>query len=491
MALACPAASFIAQLSSATRQVGNIERLCELPNHEVFSTVSKGLFEQRQDGRFIFELPLHLDASAAEEMPQDEYDARWFFCSLLTVVRSATTFDRVSGSEHGLRMGVSFHMLLASVSRVGRFVHHLQQTFPQVLNFAIFTNGPISPADAERARGALQTTLRQFCAGARDSTTVTVTETEFTRLLQVGINTVPADAAHVLTERRKSGASATKQASTKRDSAAGVVEDCDECLADSSSDSENPYAFRGSGADSAPQRVPMPQRPSEQPMDRHVQKKRKTTEKRAMAVEFAESNTVAGIDRVEVVANAEWKPAEVLYNGTWRCGATVAPALDDKNFLIARWGKAGYRGEQRSRHSRSEVRLAAAALSSAIEPIMACPHTSTSEVDKAQGEQCRRDGPSRTDQCDSEDAIPLRRRDGAGLAVPTVCADVERLCTKLKEEDVSLKVYLGVCACLSAALRAPAFPGSGDHDDYEARPEKRRLARQTICLDSNGRHELG
>jgi hypothetical protein len=78
------------KLSSATPQVSDIKGLCESPNHEVFSTASKGLFEPQQDGSYVFELPLHVDKKDATEMPQEQYDARFFFCSLLAVVCAPT-----------------------------------------------------------------------------------------------------------------------------------------------------------------------------------------------------------------------------------------------------------------------------------------------------------------------------------------------------------------------------------------------------------------
>ena len=72
--------------------MSNIKGLCEPANHEVLSTASKGLFERQlegkgqQDGRFVFELPLHVDKKDAAAMHQEEYDARYLFCSLLTAV---------------------------------------------------------------------------------------------------------------------------------------------------------------------------------------------------------------------------------------------------------------------------------------------------------------------------------------------------------------------------------------------------------------------
>ena len=72
--------------------MSSIKGLCELANHEVFNTASKGLFERQlkgkgqQDGRFVFEQPLHVDEKDAAEMPQEEYDARFLLCSLLAAV---------------------------------------------------------------------------------------------------------------------------------------------------------------------------------------------------------------------------------------------------------------------------------------------------------------------------------------------------------------------------------------------------------------------
>ena len=51
---------------------GGILGLCESPNHEVFSTASKSLFE-RQDGRFIFELPSRITPADAASMAQTEF----------------------------------------------------------------------------------------------------------------------------------------------------------------------------------------------------------------------------------------------------------------------------------------------------------------------------------------------------------------------------------------------------------------------------------
>ena len=72
--------------------MSSIKGLCEPANHEVFNTASKGLFERQlkgkgqQDGRFVFEQPLHVDEKDAAEMPQKEYDARFLFCSLMAAV---------------------------------------------------------------------------------------------------------------------------------------------------------------------------------------------------------------------------------------------------------------------------------------------------------------------------------------------------------------------------------------------------------------------
>ena len=70
---------------------GGVLGLCESPNHEVFSTASKSLFERRQDGRFVFELPLRITPADAASMAQAEYDARFFLCALVAVVRAPET----------------------------------------------------------------------------------------------------------------------------------------------------------------------------------------------------------------------------------------------------------------------------------------------------------------------------------------------------------------------------------------------------------------
>jgi hypothetical protein len=70
---------------------GGILGLCESPNHEVFSTASKSLFERRQDGRFVFELPLRITPADAASMAQTEYDALFFLCALFAVVRAPET----------------------------------------------------------------------------------------------------------------------------------------------------------------------------------------------------------------------------------------------------------------------------------------------------------------------------------------------------------------------------------------------------------------
>ncbi len=72
--------------------MSSIKGLCEPANHEVSNTASKGLFKRQlkgkgqQDGRFVFEQPLHVDEKDGAEMPQEEYDARFSFCSLLAAV---------------------------------------------------------------------------------------------------------------------------------------------------------------------------------------------------------------------------------------------------------------------------------------------------------------------------------------------------------------------------------------------------------------------
>ena len=55
---------------------------------------------------------------------------------------------------------------------------------------------------------------------------------------------------------------------------------------------------------------------------------------RAPVVTRPASEDVGG---VEVADDATWEPAEVMYDGTWFSGATVAPARDDNAFWIARW----------------------------------------------------------------------------------------------------------------------------------------------------------
>ena len=66
----------------------------ESMNHHVFNQASTDLFQplDREGRPFIFDLQLHeqvhLEPQATAQMPQADYDAHYFYCSLLAAVRT-------------------------------------------------------------------------------------------------------------------------------------------------------------------------------------------------------------------------------------------------------------------------------------------------------------------------------------------------------------------------------------------------------------------
>jgi hypothetical protein len=137
-----------------------------------------------------------------------------------------------------------------------------------VLHFVIFTDGPISFADGERAYRALQTRLRQLCdAAPSDDATVTLDSMEFTRLVQLGIRTDPVEVEGAVQPSDRV-LQDTPPESKKRKGANGSLCKSTDDLPDSG-DEENPFVFRGNPA--------MPQGPSDPRLDRHMKKKKMTT----------------------------------------------------------------------------------------------------------------------------------------------------------------------------------------------------------------------
>ena len=135
-----------------------------------------------------------------------------------------------------------------------------------MLHFVIFTDGPISSADSERAYRALQTRLRQLRdAAPSDDATVTLDSMEFTRLVQLGIRTGPVEVEGAVQPSDRVLQGTTSESKKRKVANGSPCKSIDD--RPDSGDDENPFVFRGNPA------VPGPSDPR---IVRHMKKKKMT-----------------------------------------------------------------------------------------------------------------------------------------------------------------------------------------------------------------------